>query len=204
MTWRDRALMKSTCRSRFAAGADRLFRAAPAPISRSRVIGKWRTRTPVACQTALATAPAVPVTPISPTPLMPSALTCGSCSSTRMASSEGTSAFTGTWYSPRFGVHRPAGARVHHRVLVQRERHAPDHAAVILAAHQPRIDDPAGREGADEPGHADLPELGIDLHLGEHGAVRVHGVGSTAPPGRPRSCRAPRFRARPARARISA
>ena len=36
------------------------------------------------------------ITPISPTPLMPSALTCGSCSSTRMASSDGTSAFTGT------------------------------------------------------------------------------------------------------------
>ena len=45
------------------------------PIRRSRVIGNSRTRTPVACHTALATAPAVPVTPISPTPLMPSALT---------------------------------------------------------------------------------------------------------------------------------
>ena len=32
---------------------------------------------PVACQTALATAPAEPVMPISPTPLMPSAFTCG-------------------------------------------------------------------------------------------------------------------------------
>jgi hypothetical protein len=36
------------------------------------VIGNLRTRTPVACQTAFATAPAVPVIPISPTPLMPS------------------------------------------------------------------------------------------------------------------------------------
>src|SRR5712671_1100953 len=44
-------------------------------IRRSRVIGNWRTRIPVACHTALATAPAVPVIPISPTPLMPSALT---------------------------------------------------------------------------------------------------------------------------------
>src|ERR1700722_2937782 len=72
-------------------------------IRRSSAMGNWRMRIPVACQTALATAPAVPVIPISPTPLMPSALTYGSFSSTRMASIEGTSAFTGTWYSPRFG-----------------------------------------------------------------------------------------------------
>src|SRR5439155_1303737 len=64
-------------------------------------IGKRRTRMPVACQTALATAPALPVMPISPTPLMPSAFTCGSCSSTVITSSGGTSAFTGIWYSAR-------------------------------------------------------------------------------------------------------
>src|SRR3954447_10844101 len=39
-----------------------------------------------------------------PTPLMPSAFTCGSISSTRMASTDGTSAFTGTWYSARFAL----------------------------------------------------------------------------------------------------
>ena len=61
-------------------------------------------------------------------------------------------------------------------LLVQRERYAPDHAAIILAAHQARIDDAAGGEGADEARRADLPEIGIDLDLGEHGAVRVHGV----------------------------
>src|SRR4029077_18767955 len=80
----------------------------PAPISCSVVIGKRRTRTPVACHTALAIAPAVPVMPISPTPLIPSAFTCGSCSSIRMASSDGTSALTGTWYSARFAfITRP-------------------------------------------------------------------------------------------------
>ena len=36
------------------------------------MIGNLRTRTPVAYQTAFATTPAVPVIPISPTPLMPS------------------------------------------------------------------------------------------------------------------------------------
>ena len=46
------------------------------PRSRSSMrIGKRRGRTPVACQTALAIAPTVPVMPISPTPLTPSALT---------------------------------------------------------------------------------------------------------------------------------
>jgi hypothetical protein len=49
--------------------------ATSAPISCSRAIGKRRTRTPVACHTALAIAPAVPVIPISPTPLTPSAFT---------------------------------------------------------------------------------------------------------------------------------
>ncbi len=43
--------------------------------SLSSLIGASRTRIPVACQTALVIAPAVPVMPISPTPLMPSALT---------------------------------------------------------------------------------------------------------------------------------
>src|ERR1700735_3668291 len=77
-------------------------------INRSSVIGNLRTRTPVACQTALATAPAVPVIPISPTPLVPRAFTCASCSSTRIASREGTSAFTGMWYSPKLGfIGRP-------------------------------------------------------------------------------------------------
>jgi hypothetical protein len=74
------------------------------------------------------------------------------------------------------GVHRTAGARVHDGLLMQRERHAPDHAAIELAAHHARIDDPSRGEGADQAGHAHLPEIGIDLDLGEHRAVRMHGV----------------------------
>ena len=62
-------------------------------------------------------------------------------------------------------------------MLVQGERDAPDHAAVVLAAHQPRIDDPSGREGADKPRHPDLAEVRIDLDLGEDGAMRMHGIG---------------------------
>ena len=34
-----------------------------------------------------------------------------------------------------------------------------------------------GREGADEPRHPNLPEIGVDLDLGEDGAVRIEGVG---------------------------
>ena len=60
---------------------------------------------------------------------------------------------------------------------MQCERHAPNHSATELAAHQTRIDDPSGSEGADQTGHAHLPEIGIDLDLGEHGAMRMHGVG---------------------------
>ena len=39
------------------------------------------------------------------------------------------------------------------------------------------IDDPSGGERADHPGRADLAEIGIDLDLGEHGPVRMHGIG---------------------------
>ena len=73
-------------------------------------------------------------------------------------------------------VHRAAGAWVHDGMLMQSERYAPNHTAVVLAAHQPRIDDPAGREGADETGGADLPQLGVDFDLGENCPVRMHGV----------------------------
>src|SRR6516162_4693543 len=142
------------------------------------VIGNRRTRTPVACHTALATAPAEPVIPISPTPLMPSAFTCGSCSSIRMASSDGTSAFTGMWYSARFAfMTRPERGSSKQGRFIEREGDTPDHAAVVLAAHEPRVDDGAGRESADQTRRPDLPQLRVNLHLGEHGAVHVHGVG---------------------------
>src|SRR6516165_8033951 len=142
------------------------------------VIGNRRTRTPVACHTALATAPAEPVIPISPTPLMPSAFTCGSCSSIRMASSDGTSAFTGMWYSARFAfMTRPERGSSKQGRFIEREGDTPDHAAVVLAAHEPRVDDGAGRESADQTRRPDLPQLRVNLHLGEHGAMRVHGIG---------------------------
>jgi hypothetical protein len=55
-------------------------------------------------------------------------------------------------------------------------RHAPDHSAIELALHHARIDDPAGGKRADQPGDAHLSEIGIDLDLGKHGAVRSHGI----------------------------
>ena len=57
--------------------------------------------------------------------------------------------------------------------FVQGEGHAPDHAAIELAPHEPRVDDPPGREGADEAGRANLAEIGVDLDLREHRAVRL-------------------------------
>src|SRR6516162_5839196 len=145
-------------------------------MSCSRVIGKRRTRTPVACDTALAMAPAVPVIPISPTPLMPSAFTYGSVSSMRMASSDGTSALTGTWYSARFAfMTRPD--RGSSTACSCNANETPQIMPLILAAHEPRVDDGAGCEGADTARRPDLAELRVHLHLGEDSAVRVHGVG---------------------------
>src|SRR6185369_5126055 len=43
-----------------------------------------------------------------------------------------------------------------------------------LAAHESGIDDSAGGEGAHEAGDAHLTEVGVDLHLGEDRAVRIH------------------------------
>src|SRR6202023_586149 len=51
-----------------------------------------------------------------------------------------------------------------------------DHAAIDLAAHEVGIDDPSRRERADQAGDADLTQIRIDLDLGEHRAMRMHGV----------------------------
>jgi hypothetical protein len=96
-------------------------------------------------------------------------------------------------------IGRP-GARIHDGVLMQRERHAPDHAAIELAAHHAGIDDPSGGERADHAGRADLAEIRIDLDLGEHGPMRMHGVGRIARPDRPRWFPGPSISRSPARA----
>ena len=76
----------------------------------------------------------------------------------------------------QIGVHRTAGPRIHNGLLVQRKRYAPDHSAIELALHHARIDDASGRKGADHARGADLSEIGINLDLGEHGAMCMHGV----------------------------
>jgi hypothetical protein len=67
----------------------------PGYITLSRVIGRSRTRFPVALNTALATAAPTPVMPISPTPRAPTGA-CGSGSSVQITSISGTSRCTGT------------------------------------------------------------------------------------------------------------
>jgi hypothetical protein len=72
-------------------------------------------------------------------------------------------------------VHRTAGPRIHDGLLMKRERHAPNHSAAELAAHQTRIDDASGSEGADQAADAHLSEFGVDL--GKDRAMRMHGMG---------------------------
>ena len=74
-------------------------------------------------------------------------------------------------------VDDPAGTGVADGLFVKRKRDAPDHPAKDLAADHARIDHTTGRERADKAGDPDLTEIGIDLDLGENGAVRVHGIG---------------------------
>ncbi len=59
-------------------------------------------------------------------------------------------------------------------VSLRRGRQAPHQAAVILGPHQARVDDASGGERVDQAGRTQLAELGIDLHLGEHRAERMH------------------------------
>lgn len=65
---------------------------ASAPTNRSGVIGRSRTRTPVAWYAAFAMAAAAPTMPISPTPRVPIGLVRGSHSSSQTASMSATSA----------------------------------------------------------------------------------------------------------------
>lgn len=65
----------------------------------SRWIGSSRTRRPVAWNTALDSAAAVPTLASSPRPLTPAGLTKSSTSGTRITCTSATSAFTGTRYS---------------------------------------------------------------------------------------------------------
>jgi hypothetical protein len=47
-------------------------------------------------------------------------------------------------------IHDAAAAPIDGCLFVQREGHAPDHAAIELAAREPRVNDPSRREGADK------------------------------------------------------
>ena len=76
----------------------------------------------------------------------------------------------------QIGIHRTPGPWIDRRVLLQRKRHAPYHAAAELAVHHARIDNAARSKGANNAGDAHLSEIRIDLDLGEHGPMRVHGV----------------------------
>ena len=76
----------------------------------------------------------------------------------------------------QIGIHRTPGPWIHHRVLMQRKRHAPYHSAAELALHHARINNAARSKGANDAGYAHLSEIRIDLDLGKHGPMRVHGV----------------------------
>jgi len=139
--------------------------------------GSARTRMPVACQTALAMAPAEPVMPISPTPLMPERIHVGGRASSIIKASSRW--HVGVHRNPVFrevGIHDPPGAGS----MIASSCRAKDMpqiiAAINLALHHAGIDHASCRERADQASDADLAQIRIDLDLGEHRAMRVHGV----------------------------
>ena len=157
---------------------------------------------PVACHTAFAMAPTVPVMPISPTPLMPSPFTSVVLLDQQRFERRHVGIHRHVVFA-KICIHDAAAAPVHARFFVQREGRAPDHAAIELAAHQPRVDDPPGREGADQARGADLAEIGVDLDLREDRSVRLQRMVAD---GRriARALALPSISASPARARMSA
>jgi hypothetical protein len=74
-------------------------------------------------------------------------------------------------------IHDASCSPIQQRLLVKRERDPPDHAAIILALHQPRVDNGAGCESPDKALHPDLPKLGVYFHFGKDRSMRVHGIG---------------------------
>ena len=116
----------------------------------------------------------------------------------------GTSAFTGTWYSARFAfIVRPV-----RRSITACSCSANDTPQIMpprywLRTMRGLMIRPGG-ERADQPGHADLAEIGIDLDLGEHRAVRVHGIVRLRRGIGRALAAAPRPPPRPARPRMSA
>src|SRR5690348_14283981 len=71
-------------------------------------------------------------------------------------------------------VHDPARPMVGDRLLMEGKGHAPDHASIVLAAHETGIDDASGSKCADQSAYANMTEIGIDLYFRKHGAMRIH------------------------------
>jgi hypothetical protein len=158
-------------------------------------IGKRRTRMPVACQTALAMAPTVPVMPISPTPLDAERVDVRVFLIDEYRVERRDVGIHRHMVFGEIGVRDPPRAAIGDRRLVQGERDPPDHPAEILAAHEARVDDAASRERSEEAGHPDLAEGGVDLHFRIDGAMRETSHGPRRPPDRGRTspCRSPRI-----------
>jgi hypothetical protein len=78
-----------------------------------------------------------------------------------------------------------AEPRIEHALLLQGHRQPHRHAADELGAGGARVDDPAGVEHAEHPGHPDLARVGVHARLGEQRAEREHRVvvGLGFPPG---------------------
>jgi hypothetical protein len=121
----------------------------------------------------LAIAAAAPTMPISPIPLAPAGPMFGSSSLIQRASMLPTSALTGMWVLGQVVVEVVAELAVEDAFLVQRHRHAPNHAADELGAGQLGVHDLAGGEDSEHPRDADFPAVHVDPHLGELGAERV-------------------------------
>ena len=149
-------------------------------ITSSGAIGSSRTRRPVAWNTALAMAAAAPTWPISPTPLAPSGPTTSSLDLDEL---DGDVRRVGVDGHEVLGrgcsrAQRPWRG-IHAVALQQRLAQAPEHPAHQLAAGEPRVEHPPGREHADHPPDADQSELRVDGDLGElraEGQQPVRGV----------------------------
>lgn len=138
--------------------------------SLSGVIGSERTRFPVALETALAMAAAVPN--------LPDALHAGGIDVRILLLDEEQLDRRDVRVRGQVIVGEVAGrdapeVLVVDGVLLQSHPDAPHHAAHELAAREPRVQDPPAGEDTDQPLDPHVAEVGIDQHFDE---LRTEGV----------------------------
>ena len=139
------------------------------------MIGSSVTQTPTASKTAAAIAGGWGLFAISPIPFAPYGPSADGFSM-MIVSTCGRSSMPGREVRAELAAAMLDARVVRVAVLEHAEPEAHDRAALDLTLDERRVDRPADVEALDEPRHAHLARLVVDLDLGRAGGVRDRGV----------------------------